>query len=79
MKKLSEDTGIDPVPPKYQAEQADPYFNRLGEDRNAKFVEQRFDDDKPVGSHNGEYVNDDENADLLPAKEAVLHQVPVKK
>ncbi|CAN5145113.1 hypothetical protein BH09PAT2_BH09PAT2_04410 [soil metagenome] len=65
---------IDPVAPKDQVEQQDRYFNQMGDDRNAKFVEQKNDDDEPLGSVDGEYPNDDENATIHPPKEEILHE-----
>jgi hypothetical protein len=70
---------IDPVDPKDQLEQQDRYFNQMGDNQNAKFIEQKNDDNKPVGSSNGEYVNDDEISDENPPKEAILHEVKPQK
>lgn len=76
MKKLQhdDDSGIDPVAPHLQTEQSDGYFSQMGDNRNTKFLEQRVDDDAPIGSINGEYSHDDENADLNPPAEADLRE-----
>ena len=70
---------IDPVSPKDQVEQQDPFFKQMGDDQNTKLIEEDVDDDEPIGSPNGEYENDDENADENPPKEAILHEIPEKK
>lgn len=64
---------IDPVPPREQVEEQDRYFNQMGDTENAKFAEQRKDDNEALGSTHGEYENDDENTDEHPPKEEVLH------
>ncbi|OGK18653.1 hypothetical protein A3G67_02225 [Candidatus Roizmanbacteria bacterium RIFCSPLOWO2_12_FULL_40_12] len=69
---------IDPVASKDQLEEKDPFFKQMGDDRNAKLIEQKIDDDEPIGSINGEYKHDDENTDENPPKEAILHEVRTK-
>lgn len=70
---------IDPVAPKDQLEEQDPFFKQMGDSQNTKFVEQKVDDDEPVGSLNGEYKHDDENSDENPSKDSILHEIRTKQ
>lgn len=70
---------IDPVAPREQTEEQDHYFNQMGDSENAKFIEQKHDDDKALGSTHGEYENDDENADEHPPKEEIFQELDEDK
>ncbi|MDO8497407.1 MAG: hypothetical protein Q7S61_02575 [bacterium] len=70
---------IDPVKPKDQLEEQDPFFKQMGDSQNTKFVEQSIDADEPIGSPDGEYTHDDENTEENPPKEEIFHNVTPKK